>query len=174
MHAGRCEWRNEFEVERILNCKGPTCNRMYLLQWKNYSQEHNSWVPRTNLHPEAIKDFEVENGKYVKDWPFRCGICDLPCKSERGVKLHSVKTHKNDKTIDKAQTFQNSAADKAVRNNKLAEQQKSRSTVFCEGEPVENLLRFIYLGSSFYANGKQVHDIKARIALAMKRCDAVN
>ena len=35
---------------------------------------------------------------------------------------------------------------------------------------MENVFRFTYLGSQFYANDKQEYDIKVRIALAMKRC----
>ena len=35
-HAGRCEWSKEYEVERILACKGPLCARKYLVRWKNY------------------------------------------------------------------------------------------------------------------------------------------
>ena len=63
-HAGRCEWSKEYEVERILACKGPLCARKYLIRWKNYQQEDDTWEPRTNLHPVAIKEFELENSLY--------------------------------------------------------------------------------------------------------------
>ena len=71
VHAGRCEWGNEFEVERILACRGPPCARQYLIRWKNYQQEDDTWEPRSNLHPEVIKEFETENNLYIHSWQFR-------------------------------------------------------------------------------------------------------
>ena len=38
-HAGRCEWRNEFEIERILAHRGPVHARQYLVRWKNYDTD---------------------------------------------------------------------------------------------------------------------------------------
>ena len=127
-------------------------------------------MPRTNLHPEAIKDFEVENDKYVKDRSFMCGICDLPCKSEGGVKIHLVKTHKNDKTINKEQSFQNSATDKAGRNKKLVKQKKQSNC------PVrENQWKMCSDSStcghfSMQTGSRCMTCIKTRITLDMKRC----
>ena len=65
-HAGRCEWGDEYEVERILACRGPTCARQFKIRWKNYDQEDDTWEPRSNVHPEAIKEFEIENNLYSK------------------------------------------------------------------------------------------------------------
>ena len=65
VHAGRCEWNQEFEVERILTCKGPLCARKYRIRWKHYDDEKDdTWEPRTNVHPAVIKEFEVENDLY--------------------------------------------------------------------------------------------------------------
>ena len=72
VHVGRCEWGNEFEVERIVACRGPPCARQYRIRWKNYQEEDDTWEPRANLHPEAIKEFEVENNLFDHSWPFRC------------------------------------------------------------------------------------------------------
>ena len=67
VHAGRCEWKEEFEIERILSCKGEVWKRQYLIHWKDYTHEHDTWEPRGNLHPEVIKQFEKQNNLYVEN-----------------------------------------------------------------------------------------------------------
>lgn len=61
MHVGKCEWKDEYEIE------GPTTNRSYLLKWKGYSAEENSWVTRLNLNPQTIGDYEKRSDTYVYD-----------------------------------------------------------------------------------------------------------
>ena len=170
-HAGRCEWSNECEVERLLECRGPTCGRQYKIRWKDCDQDEDTWEPRGNVHPEAIKEFETENNLYVQDWPFRCRICDLPCKSERGVKIHSSRMHgRNDKTASKDQCFNGSLVDKTVREQKIEEQQALHPVILCEHDALENVFKFTYLGTVFAADGQQLYDIRVRMGKAMTRC----
>ena len=166
VHAGRCQWRNEFVVEKILCHKGPVTDRKYKVRWQGYSPQEDSWIPRSNLHPEAIKDYELEVGAYVQGWRFRCPVCDLPCKSQRGVKIHQARAHK----AAKPQAFEGRLADKAVQVSKLIDLQKSRPDVYCGEQILENVFKFQYLGSVFAANGLQCYDVDARVAMAMSRC----
>ena len=70
------------------------------------------------MHPDAIKEFELANGLYDHSWPFRCPECDLPCSSERGVKVHKAKAHgRNDMTAETEQVYKGSLADKAVQEH---------------------------------------------------------
>ena len=99
-------------------------------------------MPRDNLHHEVIKEFEIANGIYDHSQPFRCTICDLPCKTKTGVKIHAAKMHGkandyNDK--EKTQSFANTLADKAVKSKKLSKQQKLRPTVMCEKSKLKNI-----------------------------------
>ena len=90
IHAGRCEWNNEFKIERILTCKGPLCDHKYRIRWKNYQEEDETWEAHTNLNPVTTKQFDLGNDLYDHSWPF--GYC----------KVHVVKDHgKNDVTVKK-------------------------------------------------------------------------
>ena len=166
VHAGRCAWRDEFMVENILDHKGPTCARKYKIRWAGFSADHDTWEPRGNLHPEAIRDYEMANGAYVFTWPHRCDVCNLPCRSSRGIKIHKAKSHK----AEKQQDFNKRLADKAVQVKKFIKLQKCRTTIKCEGVPLDNVFKFKYLGSLFAADGGELYDVKARITKAQLRC----
>ena len=47
-----------YEVERILRQRGKGQKTQYLIQWKGWTEEHNSWEPRANVGLEAIQEFE--------------------------------------------------------------------------------------------------------------------
>ena len=165
IHAGRCQWRNEFAVEAILSHEGHITARQYLIRWQGYSAQHDSWVPRSSLHPETIRDYEMQSGSYIQDWKFRCPDCDLPCKSLRGIKIHQRKTHKP----EKIQSFEGRLVDEAVHVSKLEKLQESRPAVYCGEKILDNVFRFSYLGTIFAANGLQSYDVDARVTMAMSR-----
>ena len=95
VHAGRCKWKDEFEVDCIVGHRGPIVARQYKIRWKGYSEEYDTFEPRSNIHPELIKDYEIDNNVYVHGWRYRCGVCDLPCSSARGVAIHKAKAYKD-------------------------------------------------------------------------------
>ena len=67
IHVGRCEWKDEAPIERILACEGHICNRTYKVRWAGFTEDADTWLSRSCLHPDAIKDFELANGLYVHD-----------------------------------------------------------------------------------------------------------
>ena len=71
---------------------------------------------------------------------------------------------------EKEQEFQGRLVDKAVQVQKMIAQQEERPTVKCEGQQLDNVFRFRYLGTIFAANGSQQFDVDSRIAMAMARC----
>ena len=108
IHVGTCPWTNEYLLDRILDFKGAVTNRKYLVRWTDYGPDADGWLPRSNLHPQAIKDYEQESGNYVADWPHRCDVWDLPCASATGMmKIHRSHMHKE----EKAQNFKDTLTD---------------------------------------------------------------
>ena len=60
---------NEYVVEKILDKrivkryhrnKDPTKKEQYLVKWKDYGDEHNTWEAKANLTPEMIKEYHQE------------------------------------------------------------------------------------------------------------------
>ena len=166
VHMARCEWKDEYEVEKIVDHRGPVVARKYKIRWKDYHSDFDTWEPRGNIHPELIREYELTNGVYDFSWKFRCSLCDLPCSTERGIKIHCARAHKE----QKKQNFRGTLADEAVRMCKVVEQQSSRPAIMCEGVQISNVFRSKYLGSVFSADADQNLDIKARIAQAFARC----
>ena len=58
------------------------------------------------------------------------------------------------------QNFNGTVAVKKAKTKQLEEQQKLRENILCEGEALENVFQFKYLGSMFVADGSQEPDIQ--------------
>lgn len=52
------EGEDEFEVEAIMDCRRRGGHIQYLVKWKGYPPEDNSWEPSSNIHaPRLIQTF---------------------------------------------------------------------------------------------------------------------
>ncbi|KNF02919.1 hypothetical protein PSTG_03868 [Puccinia striiformis f. sp. tritici PST-78] len=52
----------EWEVEEALNCRRKGRRRQFLISWKGYAPEENSWEPETNLTNcgKLLKNFQTK------------------------------------------------------------------------------------------------------------------
>ena len=56
------EDEEEHVIEKILNERIEANKKEYLVKWKDYEDEDNTWEPKENLSPEIIEEYEIENG----------------------------------------------------------------------------------------------------------------
>ena len=59
------EEEEEYEIEKILNKKKFRGKDQYLVQWKSYTAEEDTWEPKENLGnaKDLVKEFEEEYGE---------------------------------------------------------------------------------------------------------------
>ena len=57
-----------YVVDRVLDIKLLQGRRFYLVKWKNFSEEENTWEPLNNLIPIATEllTFEEENKEQIE------------------------------------------------------------------------------------------------------------
>ena len=57
-NGGTClEEENLFDVEKILNTKTLKGDNYYLIKWKGFSSNHNTWEPEINIPQHFLTEF---------------------------------------------------------------------------------------------------------------------
>jgi hypothetical protein len=60
---------SDYEVEALLQCRpGGKGEREYLVKWKNYTNDFNTWEPLGNLSnsPTLVREFHEQLGLQVR------------------------------------------------------------------------------------------------------------
>lgn len=174
IHKASCDkWHGlteeEYEIEAINAVFGTTEDRWYRVEWTDHPGK-DSWEPERSLIRQgceaSIKIF-WDNSEHNPSTDFiadpddtwRCYTCGKGFRSEKGLKCHITRTHT-------ARVFHGTTADKDTRAKMHAKAQAEKIHVYCEGNIIENIWRFKYLGSLFRADGSQMDDVKARLGAA--------
>ena len=90
------EGEEEFEVESIVSCRKKGRQLQYLIKWRGYPPEDNSWEPSGNLHaPRLIRAFHQEHPELMSSLGVRCpplggGHCQGP--SSAGVRVARMRS----------------------------------------------------------------------------------
>jgi hypothetical protein len=75
----------ELEVQRIIDIRKNGGVIEYLIQWKGFSAEANTWEPIENLNCEKLlKEFHRQKGT-------ECQQCDFRALSLNGLKSHMMR-----------------------------------------------------------------------------------
>ena len=62
IHQAKCKFKSHYEVEQILDYKGPVTSRSYLINWAGYTSDYyNTWEPRSNVNQDMIKEFDISH-----------------------------------------------------------------------------------------------------------------
>ena len=80
----------------IVDHTGPPSKREYRVRWEGCKEDEDTWEPRDHLHPSEVTKYEQDKGIYDYDCA-RCRFCNLPCKNERGRKIHEGRMHEGEK-----------------------------------------------------------------------------
>ena len=90
--------------------------------------------------------------------------------------LHGMRVHRG-RWCDGGQTVRSrkgSLADKAVQLSKRKAAENARDHVYVEGEEIENVHSFVYLGSKIQCDGDDLADVKHRMAIAQAEFSALS
>ena len=71
---------------------------------------------------------------------------------------------------EKEQYFKGRLADRTVQRGKLTKQRNDRPHVFYEGKRLDNVLKFLYLVTTFPADDDQWYDIERSLNLPKTQC----
>ena len=100
LHSAKCAWKDKFELECILSHRGDTTHRQYLpCPIERILDQSRQVIVKDQ--PTSGRDSPVSTSCPTMSvcTPGNTDVypsCDLPFKSQRGIKIHSTTIHKQD------------------------------------------------------------------------------
>ena len=55
-----------YAVEKVIRTKLNKGKRFYLIKWKGFDTDHNTWEPEENLHQSLIDEYKKKAGHRMK------------------------------------------------------------------------------------------------------------
>ena len=162
-----------YVIEDILNVFGKVDARWYLVKFEGY--EEPEWQRGHLLEidaKDAVRHFWTKSGLSPCEdfYPDpenlnRCTVCAKTFKRPQDLKAHRTRT----KHYDDAQEKMSPAAERKAKEAKKQELQEKLPNVKWGQIPAENSWQFEYLGAIVQADGKQMPDVRRRVAMARQR-----
>jgi len=115
-----------WEVERIVGKKVFKDRTLYLVKWKGYPKDQNTWEPVTNLNcPELIKKFEIS---FKKQQERKSVSAKQAGASSSNSKSTFKKQENNDKNVKIEFTKPGNSPDKIISKSLIASVTKTQET----------------------------------------------
>ena len=170
--AQRGEYDGEWEVEKILEVRGPPEHRFFQVRWKHrWQKDQTTWEPTRHLGEaeEVVEEFWASHPEidslsdiYVEE-EHRCKWC---CKFY-GTEVKLLRHRCGEKP--KLETRASRKAKKLVKRMLQAERQDSREEVKMGEDSLKAVFAFNYLGMSNTADGDKAYPVEVRLAKAAAR-----
>ena len=181
--AEREEYVNDFEVQSILDARGPADNRFFLVKWKGRNTStktihgtlpnrrwQNTWEPARYLDgAQASVDAYWESSPHnltdniASPLESRCEHCNKFCKNAKGLKVHTRRC----KSVPGSRTGQKSI--EQVLRKRREETWTRLDLVEMNNTALPNCYRFPYLGILFTGDGDSKMNFESRRARAATR-----
>jgi len=123
-------------------------------------------IPKTkalHIHKTTQVTDTAEDEVAALKLKHQCPDCSRTFPTERGMKIHLSRWCDGGKTV---RSRKGSLADKAVQLEKKKQAENERDHVFIEGEQIDNVHSFEYLGSDIQCDGEDMADVKHRMNIA--------
>ena len=193
VHQRSCDLWNrmgekDWPVERVIEARGTVEQRFYFVQWKGdwEPSKKRTWIPaswcncktaiaefwaRKGLCPDTDALPEAPNPMLDKTQGFvnRCARCNQFFKRDQDVKTHQTKSKRDGGCKRPPLNRSNTLAEAALKRLRRMKAQEKFDHVVVEGETIENVLGFTYVGTNLEADGSSEQDVKIRMALAKKQ-----
>ena len=116
-----------------------------------------------HIHETITVSETTENEIIDLNLPFKCPECERPFPTKRGMNIHLTRWCDG---TESNRSRKGSLADKAVQLSKRKTAEQSRPHVMIEGEEIDNVHSFVYLGSKSQCDGDSKADLKHRMVIA--------
>ena len=132
-------------------------------------------VPKTkamHIHNTTTVSDTTEEEIIALGLKYKCTICSKPFPTLHGMKVHRGRRFCETDGIVRSR--KGTLADKAVQLSKRKVAEKELGHVYIEGEKIENVHSFIYLGSKLQCDGEDTADVKHRMSIAQSEFSSLS
>ena len=115
-------------------------------------------IHKTIRVPETVEDEVI--ALHLKH---KCPECGKAFPTSRGMKIHLKRWCDGGRTV---RSRKGTLADKAVQLDKRKAAENEREHILIEGDQIDNVHSFVYLGSKQQCDGDDISDVKYRMDIA--------